>query len=535
MTEHKDHRHVEEKRCQNDEIGSASQSDGHRCEYCGYRTVHPSKLKCHVRAKHLKMRDYKCEHCDREFSFKSNLSAHVKTMHEGVTHLCDRDRCDHRAASSDLLKQHIRSVHLKLAEYVCKHCHAKLGSKVTLHRHVKTIHKGVKTGVSYKHSCNQCDYRTGNAASLKAHNKTVHLIDHTCEQCRANFASIDNLKWHVKVKHEGFRYCCEQCNFKTSNKTYLKNHVNSVHFKVNGHTCKDCRMEFATRHGLNYHAKAKHDGIKPAVKYKDSCDQCAYDSTSLKTHARSTHLKINNHTCEQCQANFLSSHSLNWHVTMLHNGFRHCCERCDFKTSNRTYLRNHVNAVHLKVATRQGLKRHATVAKHEGLDDSEDRDYRPPRAVGLKGTRRSLRSRASKSLAASDGVQEEEESPHVVLAEASVKTEDARRMVREKGEEEEEDPLGGEGFISMMVKEEGEEEEEGEHHLTVKEEEEEPALRLTEKEDALDVEEEGHPLTVKEEEEKEDNETALMLTEAEEALDVEEDEDCVDMEQFVLS
>ena len=38
-----------------------------------------------------------------------------------------------------------------------------------------------------------------------------------------------HLKIHIESIHQGIRYHCEQCNFKTAQKGYLKIHIKMVH------------------------------------------------------------------------------------------------------------------------------------------------------------------------------------------------------------------------------------------------------------------------------------------------------------------
>ena len=64
--------------------------------------------------------------------------------------------------------------------------------KPTLNRHMKSKHEGVM------YSCNQCDYQAGYQGHL-----TIH----------------------IQTKHEGIKYACDQCDYQAGYQGHLTTHI----------------------------------------------------------------------------------------------------------------------------------------------------------------------------------------------------------------------------------------------------------------------------------------------------------------------
>ena len=64
--------------------------------------------------------------------------------------------------------------------------------------HIKAKHEGIK------YPCNQCDYVATQQSNLKTHKKYKHMgIRYPCEQCDYAATQQGSLKRHMKRKHEG--------------------------------------------------------------------------------------------------------------------------------------------------------------------------------------------------------------------------------------------------------------------------------------------------------------------------------------------
>ena len=192
-------------------------SNLHSCDLCDYKSAHLGNLRIHIKAVHLKIKDYKCE------------------------------ECDYRTAHSAQLKLHIKSVHLKIKDYKCEECGAKYSTSSGLKSHVNAKHEGVI------YSCDLCVYMATQLVNLMRHIKAVHLKskNYSCDDCNEKFSQVFNLKRHVEEKHKGIRHSCDQCGYYATRLGRLKVHINSVHLKTKKYTCQEWDAKFSLAYNLN--------------------------------------------------------------------------------------------------------------------------------------------------------------------------------------------------------------------------------------------------------------------------------------------
>ena len=67
-------------------------------------------------------------------------------------------------------------------------------------------------------------------------------------------------------KHQG-KVSCRMCDFKTSTRNRLKEHISNIHEMK---TCTKCDFMSSLRERMTIHVKSVHEGIV----YNHSCDQC---------------------------------------------------------------------------------------------------------------------------------------------------------------------------------------------------------------------------------------------------------------------
>ena len=72
---------------------------------------------------------------------------------------------------------------------------------------------------------------------------------------------------HIKSKHEGVKYPCNQCDYKATGKRHLPQHVKSQHEGVK-YPCNQCNYQ-GSYHALKFHIKSKHNNLEnmQALKY----------------------------------------------------------------------------------------------------------------------------------------------------------------------------------------------------------------------------------------------------------------------------
>ena len=102
--------------------------------------------------------------------------------------------------------------------------------------------------------CDQCDYKTTQKCNLRNHLESIHEgTEYACKQCNFRCNFLGNLKKHVQNKHEDHRYFCTQCEYQAKNQGTLKRHVQSVHEGVK-YACSQCDYQ-GSKDGLRFHVK----------------------------------------------------------------------------------------------------------------------------------------------------------------------------------------------------------------------------------------------------------------------------------------
>ena len=103
-------------------------------------------------------------------------------------------------------------------------CGAEFRWKNVLVRHVRSKHRGVK------YSCNQCEYQATQKGSIKIHKESKHEgLKYSCNQCNYQATQQGHLERHKLSKHEDVKYSCDHCVYQASYKTNLRKHKISQH------------------------------------------------------------------------------------------------------------------------------------------------------------------------------------------------------------------------------------------------------------------------------------------------------------------
>ena len=120
--------------------------------------------------------------------------------------------------------------------YFCSMCPASFDKKSSLFQHFTVMHEKPKTRPSKlkPHGCKECKGTFKTKLSLKKHIKTVHqnLTKFSCEECKATFGLKYNMKKHVKIVHEKVKsFECQVCEATFGTKYNLQSHNKRIHQK----------------------------------------------------------------------------------------------------------------------------------------------------------------------------------------------------------------------------------------------------------------------------------------------------------------
>jgi len=289
----------------------------YNCNPCGFTTYIKDSYAKHMKRYHDVHDVYqmKCHRCDRTFTSKRDKTVHMQTDHKDEPYKCDH--CDYTANYKYVVKRHALTKHGGAPKNICSECGKKFHEKSRLDFHVREIHEKIRF------HCDQCEYTTTRKLTLNEHIKVKHEgatpKSYPCDQCEKVFAGSFYLNIHIQSVHEGKKYFCEQCGFTASNPYTLREHTISIH-EGNLFECTQCDHKYTTKSGLRYHVKVFHEGgTFPCT----LCDFVAKAQTSLRYHVKKKHELMNieqkKYNCDQCEYKTLSKKRFRRHQELRHS------------------------------------------------------------------------------------------------------------------------------------------------------------------------------------------------------------------------
>ena len=144
-------------------------------------------------------KEYICSQCPMVFYTPWNRSLHEKNIHAEKTIKCEQ--CDMMFSTNSYKNAHVRKVHVLEAEWICAHCGDSFRHKTIYEAHVNR-HLNIRP-----HACDMCGKTFLIEMHLKRHMKT-HTLPYHCDQCDVRVGSLDLLKEHVRIVHEGVHLEC---------------------------------------------------------------------------------------------------------------------------------------------------------------------------------------------------------------------------------------------------------------------------------------------------------------------------------------
>ena len=151
-------------------------------------------------------------------------------MKEGNYVRCDE--CD-KNISRKHLKEHVKSIHLKIKDYSCEQCPSMYATKSLLKQHLLR-HKDEK---NFK-----------------------------CKVCDKTFKMKRALNVHSNIHTKERSYICDDCGKSFTDPSYFGRHKKEQHSEINAFECKVCPQTFRTHLRLKKHLKTH--SSKPEVKTK---------------------------------------------------------------------------------------------------------------------------------------------------------------------------------------------------------------------------------------------------------------------------
>ena len=276
------------------------------CNDCEYETKTSKAMKTHNDMVHKKIVKFGCSKCSRTSLLMGDIKRHMRRRHKEAKvisfdcKLCV-NRTNHLNCNTQLQSETGKGDLSK--DVKCKTCNFFSDKKSKIKLHERVVHQKIKQS-----SCKMCDYKCFKNYSMRRHMNLKHSVGEAVKtyQTKKKRANENHNQANHDITH--WKQHCKFCDF-SSNKTGLRDHMNSFHPLEKLFKCNKCAYKCKWESNLKMHTRSKHEKVKVF------CKECNYTSTwkvALLYHMRLKHgifqrntkykklLEFQESICENC-------------------------------------------------------------------------------------------------------------------------------------------------------------------------------------------------------------------------------------------
>jgi len=200
------------------------------------------------------------------------------------------------------VKEHVKSVHWQVKNYMCLHCEYSTSFKNDLVKHTVSRHSVKNEGFELTKSPDeQQQQQQQQPNELQQHQLQYSLHQQSVHQ-------------QVKIKGSNRAKNCEECGKSVVN---MNEHIRYVHRKEKNFQCGQCQYKTLFKSDLLKHEKAVHLGIRKPSK-KKVCGHCGKHVSNLSEHVRFVHHHAKNFKCDHCAYACVKPADLRKHIVAVH-------------------------------------------------------------------------------------------------------------------------------------------------------------------------------------------------------------------------
>ena len=344
--------------------------------------------------------------------------------------------CGFSAGRSHSLKLHIEMVHL-VFYYYCNFCRYQHKDKYELRKHIRQTHKESKTALyqtPMRFHCNACEYTDSfslfrqhmlkdhpelNCFYSKGNTEKADEKDKICNFCGKNVARVVPMNSHIESNHMKTKYQCKSCNFQTLQRAEIRDHVLSLHFKIDlkergsrkvgrekipieikeqlpeqiTRTCTVCDQKLHFMENLTNHIKDNHPNeyirrpyrrqvrkkiLNSDKKQRFSCNECKYSNnlrSHIKRHIMNKHMKAR-FKCQKCDFENSIMVKIIRHDKDHHDSkfvFSSTCNACEKQFDDLLEFKQHIEAVHCAHFEKRSRKnKRIDAEEHQNPEEKEN-------------------------------------------------------------------------------------------------------------------------------------------------------------------
>ena len=182
-----------------------------------------------------------------------------------------------------------------------------------------------------KFYCNECDFDTTNKSYLNTHKRVKHTnegICYRCDICSQSFAFPGGVDIHKRELHGKDKLSsCKICGYLTNSLYNLKRHERRNHGENNTVTFIDCSTCGEKVRNTDKEKRSHRYKHFPRNKYKDP--------------------SIHTLSCNQCDYITDKDRYLRMHMVNYHSSNQYICDLCPFQTPFETKLKIHKHTAHI--------------------------------------------------------------------------------------------------------------------------------------------------------------------------------------------
>ena len=345
------------------------QNRTYECAFCGLTVKTKKEHVKHYQEHHcVETQTLKCTKCSKTFTELSSLSDHLRRVHlddvsggkEGEVQVCPE--CGRKLETKKLLSRHMKTVHRKVKSLNCEMCGKLFRDNFGLKRHLREGHKlgfgddslsnksddqeqDIGSGVNGTR-CPICDklVRKLNWHLRQTHgldknlNPTFSKFKHHCERCEKPFRDKCNLERHIPSCHKSLDddRKCNICNKSFHSKRNKEIHIKEIHMTAK--ICEKCGFNFTDKKAFYQHLPCQYSckcGKKFSNQYKfnrhkEKCLSSNPEVTNMKL--KSSYHNVISYQCIICQESDLRTGEVRNHVTKTHGNLSVneavSCESC---------------------------------------------------------------------------------------------------------------------------------------------------------------------------------------------------------------